>query len=64
MCAGAVVNARIPTLVYGAREPLTGSCGSVIDLFAERYGHQPAVFGGVREADCARLLRDFFQDKR
>jgi len=64
MCAGAVINARIPTLVYGAREPLTGSCGSVIDLFFERYGHRPAVYPGVLERDCAALLRDFFRDRR
>ena len=64
MCAGAVINARIPTVVYGAREPLTGSCGSVIDLFFERYGHQPSVFGGVLEDECAALLLDFFQNKR
>ncbi len=64
MCAGAIINARIPTVVYGAREALSGSCGSVIDLFSERYGHRPAVFGGVREGDCAALLRDFFKEKR
>jgi tRNA(adenine34) deaminase len=64
MCAGAIISARIPTLVYGAKEPLTGSCGSVIDLFFERYGHRPQVFPGVLEADCAALLRAFFRDKR
>ena len=64
MCAGAVINARLPVLVYGAREPLSGSCGSVIDLFFERYGHQPKVYGGVMEAECAELLRTFFQSKR
>ena len=64
MCAGAVINARIPTLVYGAREPLTGSCGSVIDLFFERYGHRPAVYPGVLEEECAALLREFFRVKR
>ena len=64
MCAGAIINARIPTVVYGAKEPVSGSCGSVIDLFFERYGHQPKVYGGVMEADCASMLRDFFQSKR
>ena len=64
MCAGAIINARIPPVVYGAKEPVSGSCGSVIDLFFERYGHQPKVYGGVMEADCASLLRDFFQSKR
>jgi len=64
MCAGAIVNARIPTLVFGAREPLSGSVGSVIDLFYERYGHRPAVYPGVREEACAALLRSFFREKR
>ena len=64
MCAGAIISARIPTLVYGAKEPLTGSCGSVIDLFYERYGHRPQVWAGVLEADCAALLREFFRAKR
>ena len=63
-CAGAIINARIPTLVFGAREALTGSCGSVIDLFSETYGHRPAVYAGVLREDCARLLKDFFQGRR
>ena len=64
MCAGAIINARIPTVVYGAREPISGSCGSVIDLFFERYGHRPAVYAGVMAEDCAALLRAFFREKR
>ena len=64
MCAGAIINARIPTVVFGARDSLTGSCGSVIDLFSERYGHHPAVFPGVEREACAALLADFFKEKR
>jgi tRNA(adenine34) deaminase len=64
MCTGAIINARIPTLVFGAREARSGSCGSVIDLFQERYGHRPAVYGGVLAEECAALLRDFFKDRR
>ena len=64
MCTGAIINSRIPTVVFGARETLSGSCGSVIDLFSENYGHRPAVFGGVLAEDCAALLRDFFRGKR
>jgi len=64
MCTGAIINARIPTLVFGAREALSGSCGSVIDLFSENYGHRPAVFAGVLEDACAQLLRDFFRGRR
>ena len=64
MCTGAIINSRIPTVVFGAREALSGSCGSVIDLFSENYGHHPAVFGGVLAEECAALLRDFFRVKR
>lgn len=64
MCTGAIINSRIPRVVFGAREALSGSCGSVIDLFSENYGHHPAVFGGVLAEDCAALLRDFFRGKR
>ena len=64
MCAGAIINARIPCVVFGAREENFGSCGSVIDLFSERYGHRPAVYGGVLEDECATLLTDFFRKKR
>ena len=64
MCAGAIINARLPTVVYGAKEPVFGSCGSVIDLFFERYGHTPRVYGGVRDQDCAGLLKAFFAARR
>ena len=64
MCAGAIINSRIPTLVYGAADAVSGSCGSVIDLFFERYGHSPKVYGGVLEAECAGLLKSFFREKR
>ena len=64
MCAGAIINARIPTVVYGAKEPLSGSCGSVINLFEERYGHHPAIYGGVLREDCAGVLSDFFRTVR
>ena len=64
MCAGGIINARIPTVVYGAKDENTGSCGSVINLFEERYGHKPAVFGGVMGNECAALLRSFFEDRR
>ena len=64
MCAGAVINARIPVLVYGAREPLTGSCGSVLNLFEERYGFRPAIYGGVLAEECAEALRLFFRELR
>ena len=64
MCTGAIINARVPTLVYGTADAVSGSCGSVIDLFFERYGHTPKVYGGVQEDECAGLLKAFFSDKR
>ena len=64
MCAGAIINSRIPTVVYGTKEELTGSCGSVINLFEERYGHKPAVYGGVLADESALLLKSFFKEKR
>lgn len=64
MCSGAIINARVGTVVFGARERLSGSCGSVIDLFSEGYSHHPAVYAGVLGEDCAALLQDFFRGKR
>ncbi len=64
MCTGAIINARIPAVVFGARETLSGSCGSVIDLFSENYGHRPAVYSGVLREECAALLTAFFRGKR
>ncbi|MBS1402893.1 MAG: nucleoside deaminase [Oscillospiraceae bacterium] len=64
MCAGAIINARVPVVVYGAKEPNFGSCGSVLNLFEERYGHHPAIYGGVLADECAALLRQFFEKLR
>ena len=64
MCAGAIMNARIPRIVYGAADPKAGFCGSVADLFAMEVNHHPQVVKGVREAECAALLTDFFQKLR
>ena len=64
MCAGAIINSRISTVVYGAKDEATGSCGSVIDLFSERYGHSPAVFPSVMKDECSAVLRDFFKKLR
>ena len=64
MCAGAIINARVPALVFGATDAVSGSCGSVIDLFFERYGHRPKVLGGVLSDEAAALLRTFFSSLR
>ena len=64
MCTGAIINSRIPCLVFGARDAVTGSCGSVIDLFFENYGHHPKVYAGVLGDESAELLRSFFKGLR
>ena len=64
MCAGAIVNARIPRVVYGAADEKNGACGSVCDLFSMDFNHHPQVEKGVREAQCAQLLTDFFRQLR
>lgn len=64
MCAGAIINARIPRVVFGASDPKAGSCGSVTNLFAMPYNHHPQVFSGFLEEAAAGLLRDFFRRLR
>ena len=64
MCAGAIVNARIPRVVYGASDSKCGACGSVCDLFAMDFNHHPKVEKGVREEEAAALLTEFFQNLR
>ena len=64
MCAGAIINARIPRVVYGAKDAKAGSCGSVTDLFSLPYNHKPQVENGLMEAECANLLTDFFRSLR
>ena len=65
MCAGAILHARIARHVFGARDPKTGACGSVIDLLAEpRLNHHATVTGGVCVEECGKLLSDFFAERR
>ena len=64
MCAGAIINARIPVVCYGARDDKAGCCGSVLNLFEERFNHRPRIYGGVLEQPCAALLQEFFQKLR
>jgi tRNA(adenine34) deaminase len=65
MCAGAIVLARIPTVVIGAPDPKAGAAGSVLDVLAEpALNHRPQLIAGVRQAECATLLREFFNARR
>jgi tRNA(adenine34) deaminase len=65
MCAGAIVLARIPRVVYGTPDPKAGAAGSILDVLREpALNHRPEVVAGVREAECAALLRDFFATRR
>jgi tRNA(adenine34) deaminase len=65
MCAGAIVLARVPRIVFGCTDPKAGAAGSVLDVLAEeRLNHRPEVVGGVRADECAALLRDFFATRR
>jgi len=65
MCAGAIMHARVARVVFGARDPKTGACGSVVDLFADRrLNHHAEVTGGVLAAESVWLLQSFFAGRR
>ncbi|GGI54625.1 tRNA-specific adenosine deaminase [Oxalicibacterium solurbis] len=65
MCAGAMMHARLARVVYGATDPKTGACGSIVDLFAhEKLNHHTELVGGVLADDCGALLREFFAERR
>ena len=64
MCAGGIINARIGTVRYGAKDDKAGACGSVLNLFEERFNHRPRLYRGPMEAECGRALRAFFEDLR
>jgi tRNA(adenine34) deaminase len=64
MCAGAIINARIPTVYVGAKDKKCGACGSVCDLFAMEFNHHPVVEKGVLEQESSALLQEFFRTMR
>ena len=64
MCAGAIINARIPRVVFGASDDKCGACGSVCDLFSMNFNHHPVAEKGIREAESTALLTEFFQNLR
>ena len=64
MCAGAIINARIPRVVYGASDKKCGATGSVCNLFSMAFNHHPTVESGILEEECAGLLTEFFAKLR
>ena len=64
MCAGAIIQARIPRVVFGARDEKFGACGSVCDLFGMKFNHHPAMEEGLMAEEAKELMREFFQDLR
>ena len=64
MCAGAIINARIPRVVYGAADTKAGSCGTLTNLFALPYNHRPTVTAGVLAEESRELLQAFFKRLR
>lgn len=64
MCAGAILNARIPRVFYGARDRVMGACGGVLNLFMEDFPNRPALVGGILAEDCRKILEEFFRDLR
>jgi tRNA(adenine34) deaminase len=65
MCAGAIVLARVPRVVYGASDPKAGACGSVLDVLGEpRLNHRPEVDGGLLAEECGEMLSAFFASRR
>ena len=64
VCAGAIINARIPRVFYGARDEAMGAAGGVLNLFMENFPHKPQLVGGILAEECADLLGEFFRGKR
>ena len=64
MCAGGIINARIEQVRYGAKDEKAGACGSVRNLFEERYNHKPRIYRGPMENECGRILQNFFEELR
>ena len=64
MCAGGIVNARVEEVRYGARDDKAGCCGSVLNLFEERFNHKPRLYCGPLQEQCEQILRNFFLELR
>ena len=64
MCAGAIINARVARVFYGARDEAMGACGGVLNLFMEDFPHHPQLVGGILAEDCQTVLSAFFKELR
>jgi len=64
MCAGTIINARVEEVRYGVKDEKAGCCGSVLNLFEERFNHRPRIYQGPLERECGELLQEFFQKLR
>ena len=64
MCAGAIINARVHRVFYGARDSVMGACGGVLNLFMENFPHHPQLVGGILGEECAAVLSEFFRKLR
>lgn len=64
MCAGAIINARLDRVIYGAPDPKAGCCGTLIDLYSLPFNHRPAIQGGLLQEECAARLTAFFRSLR
>ncbi len=64
MCMGAIINARVGKVIFGAKDPKAGACGSLLDLRSYPLNHKPRVESGFMREDCARVLSEFFEKKR
>ena len=64
MCAGGIINARVDEIRYGARDEKAGCCGSVLNLFEERFNHHPRIYQGPLIRECEEILQRFFENLR
>ena len=64
MCAGGIINSRMETVRYGAKDEKAGACGSVLNVFEERFNHKPRLYGRLLEDECAGQLQAFFEQLR
>ena len=64
MCSGAIIQSRIKNLYFGAKDPKTGACGSVLNIFEHDFNHKVNVAGGIMEDECSQIIKEFFKELR